>query len=164
MSKSLTISAILLACATQANALSCLRPDLAKTFDRLHASEDVYRIVVGTLDIPNRPKSSLKPEPAKANGVFKGQYLGLNGLGKEQRFDVTVETTCIAAWCGNFPEPTGRRLIFLKQSESGPTLTISACPDGTFVIPTAKKIGFLSKCLRNGKCIGPDPGLPKPLD
>ncbi len=73
----LTIAALLTA--SQAQALSCMRPDAAASFDQASASEFPYLVLTGTLTAP--PASgTTESKPVSLLGTLTGQGLTADGF------------------------------------------------------------------------------------
>lgn len=143
--------------ASQAGALSCLRPNLAEAFNRFQASDDIYNIAVGTLRITGEIPPYLEGKPRSVPAEFSGRFMGLNGLGKPQTRALTLKTHCVAHWCGGFPNDAGtEQILFLRQSDSGTILDINACPEGTLSPVTQNRVDLLQSCLKRGKCSASD--------
>ena len=139
----------------QAQALSCERPNSAKVFNWYQDSPDTYRIVVGTLKMTGRIPNYVQGVPRTAKARVTGKYVGKTGLTPAQSFDVSVQTTCVAVWCGNFPterEMVRDVVLYVKQSSKGPIVEIDACPNGFGQIATDDRVKVLQGCLRKGRC------------
>lgn len=150
---------ILSAClsASQAGALSCMRPNLAETFNRLQASDDIYNIAVGTLRITGKIPPYVEGRPRSVSAEFSGRFMGLNGLGKPQTRALTLKTHCVAHWCGGIPNDAGtEQLLFLRQSDNGPVLDFGACPEGNVSSVTQSRLDLLQSCLKRGECSASD--------
>jgi hypothetical protein len=147
------VSLIFLVLASQVSALSCLRPNVAKTFNQLQQVEDVYRIGVGKIRLTAAVHKFEGGKPRTTKAEFRGKFLGLNGLVAEQRLAITIQTHCLAHWCGGIPQDsTIEHLVFLRQSPTGEVLDMGACPDGILSTPTGLRVETLQSCLRRGKC------------
>lgn len=139
--------------ATQAQALSCLRPNLATAFNQFQKSDETYRIAVGTIRITGKPAKYIDGKPRRMKATFQGQFMGLSGLGAMQKESVTLQTHCLAHWCGGFPNNTDTKYVmFLRKSTAGNVLDLTACPDGNMSTVTDKRLKMLQKCLKRGLC------------
>ncbi|MCP5076108.1 MAG: hypothetical protein GY947_22790 [Rhodobacteraceae bacterium] len=152
MKRFATILMSLVLVGSQVQALSCRRPNLARSFNWYQESEDGYQLAVGSISEIDPVSAYVTGKPRSTGAVFKGQFFGLAGLGTEKQVPITITTTCLASWCGNFPELDIRSLVFLKASDSGPVLEIPPCPGGIFGHPSPRRIDILLSCLRQGKC------------
>ena len=114
---------------SQVHALSCMRPNIAATFNLLQKSDLTYRIAVGTIQLTQKPPRYVEGKPRRVRAKFQGRFVGLNGLGSYQSLPISVQTHCVAHWCGGFPDkPKQKFLMFLQRDGDGNTLTIDACP------------------------------------
>lgn len=129
-----------------AAALSCMPPDLTRTMEQAKASEKLYYILVGELELISKqtlPRTDIPqdwngpdfPQAQQAEMRFTGYSLA-STQGQDQRLmDMPMEvvTTCAAHWCGGLPA-TGQKMIAFVEArpEGKPRLTIGACPQFTF--------------------------------
>ena len=149
--------------AAPAFALSCLRPDLGRSFAAAAESESAYLVVHGAFDF----KASAMPKADKSAGAgiaatgttrvpaqFKGGGLTPDGFTVPVRLDVTLEVGCQGPWCGTLAagEP---QLAFLEQRDEGYVLSVEPCPGFAFASPTPEDLDFVTACYAKGSC--PDP-------
>jgi len=161
--RALGLAAALVATASQAHALSCARPMIERSFNWWVESDDSYYIGVGSLDpigpMPENPNRMLRPDqmadntPATAQYTFSGRLLdGQNGV--PFTMPITVEVTCISAWCGSFPEPGTSGLMALRGvGVQNLTLERHACPGSVFPAETEATV---NQCIRDGSCVEPN--------
>ncbi len=127
---------------TPASALKCVPPDLTRSMEDAKASEKLYYIFVGELELVskrNLPRTDIpagwKAERAKTR--FTGYSLAADATRDQRLVDLPmeVETICAAHWCGRLPA-TGREIIaFVEAPPNGPPrLRISPCPQWVFHI------------------------------
>ena len=136
----------------QAAALSCKRPNLASSFNRFAQSDDTYRLAVGGFAYKQKIPTYKGAKPRHVKAAFTGQFLGLNGLTEIRSVPITIATTCVAHWCGGFPEEGGQNIVFLKQTSDGMTLERPACPNGALTPYSKERLNLVQRCLRRGKC------------
>jgi hypothetical protein len=143
-----------------AMALSCARPDLARTMEDAKASDTVYHILVGsftearpTHKIPrgydgvHHNRSGIydpfKPKPPqRIKTWFKGYSLTPNPRYdvKLSRFPVVVETSCVGPWCSSVPSSSVRQIAFVEARPGrAPILRVSPCPDKIFPLGEREK-------------------------
>jgi len=145
--------------ASQAVALSCIQPDVNRSFNGWVESEDTYYIGVGALtpigDLPEIPSpfdpanNFEPPEPVTASYLFSGELLD-GELGQSFEMPITVRVTCIASWCGNFPQDGTEGLMALRGAGVfNLTLDMNACPGSIFPADTR---GTVNACMRSGRC------------
>ncbi|KAB7614652.1 hypothetical protein F9L33_08420 [Amylibacter sp. SFDW26] len=152
MKKFGAIALIFLALASQAAALSCVRPNIGRTFNNVAASKDIYVMGQGTLTATGKIPKYQQSVERQITTEFTGVFYGVSGALRERTVLVTVDTICFASWCGSFPKTDEKMIVFLKKSPSGYRLESNPC-DGHFKIaPTIKEIRILQKCLKKGEC------------
>jgi len=153
-----------------AMALSCARPDLARTMESAKASETIYHILVGNFTVqrpyaerPSYPirrgesnqidlSDQFKPKPPKFTKTwFEGYSLTPNPRYdvKLSRFPVVVETSCVASWCSSVPTSSARQIAFVEARPGrAPILRVSPCTDKIFPIGEREKnIRKLRQCF-----------------
>ena len=149
---------MLMCAASQAHALSCIRPEIERSFNRWVDSENSYYIGVGTLspvgavpDIPNATQQNDfdRREPITMAYTFTGRLLD-GGRGVPVDMPITVSVSCLASWCGNFPAAGANGLMALRGTEvASLTLDMNACPGSIFPAETETTV---SACIREGRC------------
>lgn len=137
----------------QAQALSCVRPNVAQTFNAKQAASETYALMVGTVKLTRKPPKYVQGQPRSAKALVAGRYVGRKGLSVTQTVPVTVQTHCAASWCGGFPSDMQEDVImYLRQTADGAVIDIHACPNGFGQSATPERVTLLQKCLRRGKC------------
>ena len=137
--------------ASQAAALSCIRPDVARTFQNVAAAEERFVVLFGSFDFPpqRRQPVSNDAEPQQVVATFEDQGLGAAGFVATQPKPVTLQTACAGPWCGGFPTPGQTILAFIEQTDQGDVLTLSACGGLVFDADTAP---IVEACMRGEPC------------
>jgi hypothetical protein len=144
----LTIAALLTA--SQAQALSCLRPNAATSFDQASASEFPYLVLTGTLTTP--PASgTTQGKPVSLVGTLTGQGLTADGFTAPFDGDVVLQVTCSGPWCGSVPT-SGPILAFARIDGATPVIEIDACGGWLFPAPDQAMMDRLTTCMQNGAC------------
>ncbi len=143
---------------SEAMALSCLKPNIGRTFNTVNEAEETYYMVQGILTakgpIPKRQPGVARHIPAEFTGVFFSN----TGQTEERTVPVIVDAICYASWCGGFPKSKLPMLAFLKQTPEGYRVESNPC-DGHFKIEiTPKETKILQRCLKKGKCSNADIG------
>ncbi|MCF2871676.1 hypothetical protein L0664_11420 [Octadecabacter sp. G9-8] len=150
---SLTTAAIL--CASQVSALSCMRPDAARTFQWASDAEESYVVLMGefAFDAPNADGSDMNnPQEISVPARFAGSYLGADGFVGGAALDLMITFTCAGPWCGSL-EPNGEEMIaFVQQADSGYVLEIGPCYGNTFSNPRAGAMQQVESCMRGEGC------------
>ncbi|QXT39842.1 hypothetical protein [Gymnodinialimonas ceratoperidinii] len=130
-----------LAAAGPASALSCLAPSVEGTYRQAAESAEDFVIGVGSLSLagPSDP-----PEGAVAQGgdinamvgytqpaTFEGTFFTGSDFSNSRTVPVTVDVTCVAAWCGAASD-VEYGLFFFRLDDGAYTLTENACPGFSF--------------------------------
>lgn len=142
----------------QAHALSCMQPDIERSFNAWVDSENTYYIGVGSL-MATEPLPKIEPyhghgdrEPIPSVLYQFSGYLLAPDRRVPMEMPITVEVGCIASWCGGFPRDGETKLMALEGTDVNDlTLTISACPGTRFPAAVETKV---AECFRAGRCPG----------
>ncbi|MEM9108370.1 MAG: hypothetical protein AAGC96_22245 [Pseudomonadota bacterium] len=152
-----TLISALLVClsAGQATALSCMRPDVATTFNQMNAvPEDVYVLRgILTFDEGLLPQGVVNeernPEPIPARFVGKG--LTLDGFTARFESPVIVQSLCFGPWCGAVG--AGDEIItFAKVLGDKIVVEVDPCGSTVFYEPTQSMVEDLKSCIRGDIC------------
>lgn len=134
-------------------ALSCARPDAARSFQNAAASTERYVILSGKFSFETLPEKldgeTLKQTQAQAR--FEGLLLTGDGFTEKVSADVTVELTCLGQWCAQV-KPDADYLAFVQQSETALTWQIDPCNWAAFEAPTQEMIDTVTTCASGGTC------------
>ena len=143
--------------ANQAAALSCIPPDVARTFTEAAKSEDTYMILLGRFDVPPGalPELDLSdndPEPVSVQAMFRGQQLQADGsFDGALSVPVLLAQSCAGPWCGQMAQDQ-RMLAFVRQTETGLVLDVEPCDQWHFARPTDEMLETLGACVTGGEC------------
>lgn len=149
---SLVVAGIMMA--SQAAALSCMRPDPVQTFDRVSDDPAPYYLLYGTLefDASQQPQAVVNAptDPSPIPAQFRGHGLTLNGF--TSRFDqtVTLQPVCAGSWCGRL-EPAVKSLFFAKVQGEDVIITADPCGGTVFPEPQQSDLDAMTACI-NGNC------------
>lgn len=141
--------------ASQAQALSCMRPDVARAFDWASQAEESYVVLLGRLDFEapatrrGRPND---PQDLHVAARFTGQSLGVSGFSATAPLDVSLAFTCAGPWCGSMTPSRGDVLAFVERSADGYVLNVGPCGGTTFERPTHAQIQQVESCMRGQAC------------
>lgn len=150
--------------ASQAQALSCLRPNIGAVFNDLHVSGEPFAIAEGEF---TTIKSSWWRQllavfgKEQRGGTYTGFFTGKivdpstenNKALQVEGVPVTITVSCISAWCGHQPDLNTKHFVFLMgNQQTGYTLPISACGGMVFSPIEGAQPAALSNCLTNKKC------------
>ncbi|KNG93830.1 hypothetical protein [Pseudaestuariivita atlantica] len=145
--------------AGQAAALSCVPPDVARTFKWADEQEDRYLVIRGifTFDEAKLPSPPRKDPNAtrpvtEITAAFAGHSLTRKGFTEPLDRDLTLRVTCLGPWCGG-AQSGGQMLAFARiRDDGGFEVDIGPCGGNAFPNPTAKMERRLRRCLRGGLC------------
>jgi hypothetical protein len=144
----------LIATVSQAAALSCLAPDMARDFQRIAASEKSYVVLNGTFSFASRPARGDDPRPEMQSfaSKFNGKLLTGNGFTDEiADVLITINSNCTASWCGEIT-PDATYIAFVEQDGKKLTLQAEACPAYAFHEPTEEMVKQIENCAAGKSC------------
>jgi hypothetical protein len=157
MIKPLLTATLLTALATQASALSCLLPDVTATYAEAQNSPEAYVVLLGEFSFNTRllpgDADPVKQHIDRSTSIpaqFRGHALSTNGFTTPYNIPVTLEIGCIASWCGGM-SPNQEVLAFVRQTETGHSLDVGACPFFVFQ-PDANMQTRVTQCMQGGPC------------
>ncbi|KAA2312899.1 hypothetical protein DL237_16360 [Pseudooceanicola sediminis] len=137
-----------------AQALSCLAPDVARSFDEASTSDARYMVLHGTLDrgTPSLPEQDLTnpdPEVQRLPALVRGKALTEDGFSAAVQAQITMELGCTGPWCAALPE-NGEVLAFIELTNNGPILRLNACGGHLFADPSPEQIALIESCQADG--------------
>lgn len=141
-----------------AHALSCIPPDVARSYGDAEASVNAYVVVYGMLRFDNGklPKVDWEhQEQTPPQTVILGRLTGhsLSPEGFVTPFDraVTLLVECYGPWCGgaNADIPY---LAFVEKSQGGYRVALSPCGGFDFPEPTDEMLDQAVQCMRGKTC------------
>ncbi|QQA42639.1 hypothetical protein [Pelagovum pacificum] len=143
--------------ATQASALSCLRPDPATAFQRAADASEEYVVLNGTFTFdetampgdvtPDGPEAP----PAHVPATFSGNYLTADGFVETYEGPLTLAPVCAGPWCGSLDAPADM-LAFALLQDGAMTVEISPCYDMVFTDPSREALMKVVSCMQGGDC------------
>ncbi|MDR9392737.1 MAG: hypothetical protein RI571_00280 [Roseovarius sp.] len=139
-------------------ALSCLRPDVARSFHRADAAPETYLVVHGKLGfdeslLPERNLRSWQGAPAETlvPAVLKGKSLSKAGFETDFDRQITLKVQCFGPWCGG--AVSGIDYLAFVENDSGDFfLTLGPCGGFDFPRPDAEMLETVLRCFRGGRC------------
>jgi len=148
------LALLLMFLAGQAQALSCVRPDIANTFLRADAAEDEYMVLKGRFDFdPNDfPSSSGQKEylTVSIEAWFDGHLLTRLGFTNSISSRVVLNVSCLGHWCTGISTDTDY-IAFARQTSEGFNVDLEVCGDTVFAAhPEIER--KLVRCLRGQNC------------
>jgi len=152
---------MLLATTGAAHALSCMRPDIVRSFEQWSTSSAEYLLVRGVLSptppgpVPPAPSGDINnPNPPAPHLYrFSGATISRSG-NRPWNGDVMVIPTCVAAWCAAHPQGPQEAIMAFKRVGGRYTLEYGPCGGQIFARNLDANEAALRVCLY-GRC--PDP-------
>ena len=142
--------------ATQAAALSCIRPDPIRSFQVAAGAEAEYLILRGrfAFDPTLLPQSEVStglvlPQPIPAQ--FAGQSLTVDGFTNPISGPITIMPVCIGAFCGGLM-PGVEVIAFARKQDSIYVVEADPCSAWVF-IPDPVTDAALAACVRGEPCV-----------
>lgn len=153
------VCVIVLLCAAQAQALSCMQSDIARSFERFDAASERYIVAFGRFEGGDPPPhvDDMPVQPDRMyQASFKGYRLTRNGFNRALSETVTVHEVCLSVWCGAVPMNIPV-LVFLQTTEHGYEVEENACGGAVFHNPSKADLARVHACLigRKDKCEAP---------
>ncbi len=154
-----TITCLVCLLAQPATALSCIRPDAVRQYEQARDSEDLYTMVIGSLDaetpiaVPKRDAQGNYPDGTKADTTVRFTGRELTRAGFTAPFDeqITVRTLCLSVWCASPPATDAHVFVTLKHDRQTLLLELSPCPTNALAWNVDDEARVLN-CHRFGKC------------
>ncbi|MGR3455785.1 hypothetical protein [Pseudooceanicola sp.] len=142
--------------AQPALALSCLRPDVARTFNEAAASETTYVVVHGALhfdaaEMPQTDMARTEPDAREVSGTIEGKGLTVEGFTVPFVRDLVIEAECLGSWCPTV-EPGAEVLAFLERSKAGYRLHLTPCGGMAFQAPEPADLDRVVACYQGSAC------------
>lgn len=147
------IGLVLMLTSSAASALTCVRPDPARSFATAQAAPETYIILRGHIGIaevliPPEPADPQAPAPIPV--WFTGTSLTPQGFTQPYEGPMVVQPTCAGPWCGEINQDMD--LIAFARQENGSTI-ITADPCGGWILPDdAATVATLTACIRGEAC------------
>ncbi|MGI3169350.1 hypothetical protein ACRARG_09375 [Pseudooceanicola sp. C21-150M6] len=142
-------------------ALSCMRPDVATSYQLAQKEAADYVIVEGHLShditgVPrNRPKGA---PPVTFPARIEGRALTSGGFTAPFSGPVTVTLTCQSIWCAPAPPQEAEVIVFLRKASGGAfVLEAQPCRRNIFVDPPAGSAARILACHQGRDCPRPRP-------
>ncbi|WP_375175783.1 hypothetical protein [Pseudooceanicola sp.] len=138
-----------------ANALSCLRPEVLRSYQEAAEAKETYVVVSGVIshDVAAVPEARNADSPRIA---FTARLAGasLTHDGFTAPFDAPVEVTlnCVSAWCAPLPPQHASVLAFVQKTEDGYSLDMQPCQQWLFENPEPEQMVALVDCHTSGNC------------
>ena len=145
-----------LLCAGQAAALSCLPPDVVRTYREVDADSARWGAVVGRLDfdesrLPQPDRREVSPPQTEIRAQLIGHSLTPEGWTRPFQQNVTLRVQCIAAWCAT-PVSGRTYLAFVKREGARRVVIADPCGTTLFPRPARRDLDRLQSCFAGGRC------------
>ncbi|AGI66176.1 hypothetical protein OAN307_c04350 [Octadecabacter antarcticus 307] len=147
------LAAALVAIAGQAQALSCMQSDVARTFGWASEAEERYVVLLGAFAFSPPVKTQTDtniPQSVRLPATFSGKYLGADGFVTAPTLDVTLNFECLAHWCGSISHDEAI-LTFVEQTADGYVLNVNPC-HSTIFAPDDGYVQTAESCMRGTGC------------
>lgn len=141
--------------ATPALSLSCMRPDVKRSFQQAAQAEEVYVVAHGTLTFAEHklPEAVGNDSPPQTliPAHLSGKALSATGFDVEFDRDITLEVLCFGPWCGGAGSGNDY-LVFLRKDHEGYTMSSDPCASMIFQDPSPEMIDTVATCFEEGSC------------
>ncbi len=135
---------------TQAQALSCVRSDVARTFAWASEADENYIILRGAFDFA-QSRAGVQPSAKQLEATFEGSYLSAGGFVAAPTLDVTLNFECLGPWCGSI-NAGEEFLTFVEQTSNGYVLRVGPCYSTAFQ-SDEQNVQTAESCMRGGPCV-----------
>ncbi|MGR3540123.1 MAG: hypothetical protein ACU0BS_01655 [Hasllibacter sp.] len=133
-----------------AAALSCLRPDVARSFAAAAEAEERYVVVAGELTLDAPLPGGTGAVARSVGGRIEGRALGADGrFAAPFASEVTVTSACAGPWCGSAAD--GEWVMFLLAGDGGYELIAEPCGRWAFE-PAPEALRRIGECMTGGDC------------
>ena len=153
--RSMVLTFALMAIAGPAASLSCMRPDVARTYGYAAEAKETYIVVHGTLKFNDQklPQDHYNnnPQNLKIKARLSGKSLSQSGFKSDFDRAITLEVNCLGPWCGNATSGVPY-LAFLRKEGSAYALAVDPCGGMGFAQPSHKMLRRVHQCMKGGPC------------
>lgn len=149
------ITAGLMSLASPALSLSCLQPDVARSYGYAAEAEETYIVVHGHLSFDEKrlpaAEGNDSPPSTKIKAHVSGTSLTQAGFTNAFDRDITLEVGCYGPWCAGAASGEDY-LLFLRKDTSGYTYMADPCGSLGFARPTPEMLHQVEQCMKGGRC------------
>lgn len=140
-----------------ASALSCLRPDITRSYNAAAQADERYIVLYGEFFF----RESLNPAsgiaaptspPASFVARFVGHYLSTEGFLNVVDIPITIQPECASVWCGRLASDTPSVAFVEMLDDGGYQIDVGPCPQWVFDHTTAQDLEQLKTCINGGTC------------
>ena len=139
-------------------ALSCLAPDVARTFTELDRAEETYVVVHGTLTFneDGLPKTDWEnqldtPQSTVLPARLSGTSLTATGFTAPFDRSIDFDVQCAGPWCASAVSGTDV-LAFVEFRDGGYVLSLDPCYGNGFFEPSEADVQSAVSCMKGGAC------------
>jgi len=137
-------------------ALSCMRPDVAISYQRAAEADETYVVVEGVVEFDARllPKRDVANDnrDIEIPAMITGKALTKGGFRAPFSQAITLRSECFGPWCGG-AKPGVAYLVFLQRDEAGGyVMRADPCGSWVFAEPSAKQLGRVEACMAGKGC------------
>ena len=139
-------------------ALSCLPPDVARTYQQAAEAEEAYIVVHARLEFnaDALPRTDWQDQAASPpHTLIPARMTGqaLTKTGFDLPFDraITLDAQCFGPWCAG-ATPGTAYLAFLERRADGYLLALDPCGGMGFADPDADALLRVQTCFNGGPC------------
>ena len=150
--KTLITAAVLTALtATQATALSCLKPDVADAYQTAAESELSYVVLKGKFAFTPLPETD-EAKDRTVEAAFDGRLLTAAGFTQQVSAPVEVNLRCLSAWCASI-QPDTEYIAFVENHDGEKLIfDIGPCYGLAFFEPSQEDTKRVENCAQGGTC------------
>ena len=153
---SLTMTAATMLYGGQVSALSCMAPDVTRSFTWAADAEEAYVILLGTFafgDVPSADTGDINaPREVEVDARFEGQFLSSSGFTDAPPLDVTIRLECSGPWCGSMVSDGADVMAFVEQQQNAYVLSVGPCPGSVFYQPSEAELAQVVSCIKGRDC------------
>ena len=139
-------------------ALSCLPPDVARTYQQADEAEAAYVVVLGRLSfdesklpVVDMARQQDTPPVTLIPARISGKALSRSGFVTEFDQEITLNARCFGPWCAGASSGT-EYLAFLERTDGGYVLSLDPCGGFGFPQPQAEMVAQAVACFRGESC------------
>lgn len=141
--------------ANTALALSCLRPDVVRSYQMAAEASESYVVVSGVLDhqmaeVPTDRKEGNAPVSFAAQLV--GKHLTADGFTGDFSRPVEVTLNCVSVWCATLPPQHSSVLAYVRMEGDQFFIDANPCQTWLFDDPTPDQMVSVVACHTEGNC------------
>lgn len=139
-------------------ALSCLPPDVARTYKQVDADTAHWGAVVGRLDFdesrlprPDPIMTNVSPPETDLTAQFIGHSLTRQGWTEPFQQNVTLRVLCFGPWCAA-PASGQTVLAFVKNEDGRHVVIADPCGNTLFPVPSRADMRRVQDCFAGRSC------------